>query len=390
MSEQAAIEPARRVRRRLALEPKAPTVTGRPRIVVAIKGLGIGGAEMLIAESARLWDQHRFDYRVVYALPWKDQLVKRIEELGVPVTCIGTKRGMTPGSWIGLRTYISNNADLVHAHLPAMGAVARMVSKVPLVYTEHNVATSYRKPVQLANRATYGRNRAVTAVSQAVADSIANYPGPKAEVVSNGASVSVAPGAAAAARSELGISASTPLVVHVGNIRPHKGHGNLVETASRLVDMVPEVHIVSIGGEKNDGDLERVRSLAAEAGVADRLRFLGRREDALAFVAAADVFANPSDFEGLPVAVLEAMALERPVVATNVGGVAAIVQDNLTGILVPAKSPDALAAGVARLLNDRSTAAAYAAAGRKVVERDYSLEAMVRRFEGIYAEVLDA
>ncbi len=360
----------------------------RPRIVVAIKGLGIGGAEMLIAESARLWDLARFDYRVVYALPWKDQLVERIRELGIPVECVGTNRGMTPGAWLTLRRFIAANADLVHAHLPAMGAVVRTVAPVPVVYTEHNIASSYRRPVRMANRVTYGRNRAVTAVSQAVADSVAAYPGPQAEVVSNGVSVSVEPETAAAARRELGIDAATPLVVHVGNIRPHKGHANLVATVSRLAEAVPNVCVVSIGGEKNDGDLARVRRLAREAGVSGTLRFLGRREDALAFVAAADVFVNPSDFEGLPVAVLEAMALERPVVATAVGGVPAIVQQEVSGILVPAKDPDALAAGVAQLLEDRSTAAMYAAAGRKIVERDYSLEAMVRRLEAIYVEVL--
>ena len=357
--------------------------------MVAIKGLGIGGAEMLIAESARLWNRDRFDYRVVYALPWKDQLVGTLEALDVPVTCIGTRRGMTPTSWPALRSHLNDaGADLVHAHLPAMGAVARVVSPVPVVYTEHNIAGSYRLPVQWANRATYARNRAVTAVSDAEAESIAGYPGPDARVVSNGVSVAVTEQEKAAVRAELGIDAATPLVVHVGNIRPHKGHANLVDTVVRLVPMVPDVRVVSIGGEKHDGDLARVTRLAAEAGVADHLAFMGRREDALAFTAAADVFANPSDFEGLPVAVLEAMALERPVVATSVGGVPSIVRNDVTGVLVPPKDPAALADGIARMLGDRRVAAELAAAGRKVVERDFSLETMVRTLEEIYAEVL--
>jgi glycosyltransferase involved in cell wall biosynthesis len=360
-----------------------------PVVLVTVKGLGIGGAEKLIAESARLWDRDAFDYHVAYALPWKDQLVAPIRELGYPVTCIGTKRGMTPPSWLRLRSHArAIGASLVHAHLPAMGAVARAVSPVPVVYTEHNVAGSYRPPVRLVNRVTYRRNAAVTAVSDAVASSIAGYPGPRARVVANGVSCEVDPEAAAAVRRELGIDGATPLVVHVGNIRPHKGHANLVAATELLVRRMPNVHVVSIGGEKNDGDLARVRSLAADAGVTDRLHFLGRREDALEFVAACDVFANPSDFEGLPVAVLEAMALQRPVVATAVGGVPAIVQDDVTGVLVPAKDPAALADGIADLLGDRDRAASLAAAGRKVVERDYSLEAMVRTIEGVYREIL--
>jgi glycosyltransferase involved in cell wall biosynthesis len=360
----------------------------RPRVLVTIKGMGLGGAEMLIAESARLWDRERFDYRVAYALPWKDQLVPRLEKLDVPTTCIGTSRGMTPRSWLELRR-LAGRVDLVHAHLPAMGAVARLVSPAPVVYTEHNIASSYRRPVQLANRWTYGRNAAVTAVSQAVADSVAGYPGPDARLVPNGVAVHVAPSAIAGVRPELGIDEATPLVVHVGNIRPHKGHANLVETVARLIDAVPDVCVISIGGEKNEGDLERVRGLARDAGVADRLRFLGRRDDALAFVAAADLFANPSGFEGLPVAVLEAMSLGTPVVATSVGGVPAVVRDGETGVLVPAEDPEALADGIATLLDDPALAADLALTGRKIVERDYSLEAMVRAIESIYTEVLD-
>ncbi len=361
----------------------------RPVVLVAIKGLGVGGAEKLIAESARVWDRDHFEYHVAYALRWKDQLVPQLESLEVPVRCIGTRRGMTPRAWWNLRRHASAiGADLVHAHLPAMGAVARLAVSVPVVYTEHNVAGSYRGPVRLVNRLTYRGNRAVTAVSQAVADSVTGYPGPSVRLVSNGVRCEVTPDESAAARAELGVGPETPLVVHVGNIRPHKGHAVLVQAVAALSSLVPGVRVVSIGGEKHDGDLDRVRRLASEAGVAQTLCFLGRREDALSFVAAADVFANPSDFEGLPVAILEAMALERPVVATAVGGVPSVVTDSETGLLVPPGDPEALAEALARLLLDPVVAADLGAAGRKVVERDFGLEAMVRMFEAMYEEVL--
>ncbi len=358
----------------------------RPVILVAVKGLGIGGAETLIAGSARLWDTDRYDYRVAYALPWKDQLVADIESVGIPVHCFGTKRGMTPASWLRLRR-LAADAAVVHAHLPAVGALARIVSPAPVVYTEHNIAGSYRRPVQMANRATYRRNAVVAAVSEAVASSVAGYPGPEVRVVPNGVAVRVEPAAAAAARAELGIPPDIRLVAHVGNIRPHKGHENLVAAVRVLAAIRPEVRVVSIGGEKHDGDLARVRRLAIEAGVGDRLVFLGRRSDALAFVAAAEMLVNPSDFEGLPVAVLEAMALGKPVVATAVGGVPSVVDDT-TGILVPARDPEALAAGIAQLVADPELAAALGAAGRKLVEHGYGLETMVRAYEDIYAEVL--
>ena len=363
----------------------------RPGVLMAIKGMGLGGAEMLIAESARFWDRSRFDYRVVYALPWKDQLVGQLEALAVPVTCIGSKRGMTPASWLRLRSEIAaTGAALVHAHLPAMGAVARMVSPVPVVYTEHNIAGSYRRPVQVVNRLTYGRNRAVTAVSDAVAESISGYPGPNARMVQNGVSVSVTEAERSAVREELGISPQTPLVVHVGNIRPHKGHLNLIAATRELIATLPNVRIVSIGGEKSDGDLARVRDEAAGAGVAENLLFLGRRSDALAFIAAADVFANPSDFEGLPVAILESMALGTPVVATAVGGVPAVIKEHETGVLVQPKDPAGLAKGIAQMIQDRATADRLTAAAQTLVREEYSLESMVRTMEEIYTTVLGA
>jgi glycosyltransferase involved in cell wall biosynthesis len=360
-----------------------------PAILVAIKGLGIGGAEKLIAESASMWDRDRFDYRVVYALPWKDQLVAPIEALGIPVTCIGTGRGMTPSAWWRLRKEAAT-ADLVHAHLPAMGAVARVFAGRPVVYTEHNVASSYRGPVRWANRLTYRANAALTTVSAAVAASVAGYPGPEPRVVPNGVSCEVPEGAPQRVRHELAIDSGTPLVVHVGNIRPHKGHANLVAAVPHLLAAHPDATVVSIGGEKHDGDLDRVRGLADNAGVSGRLRFLGRRPDAIDFIAAADVFVDPADFEGLPVAVLEAMALARPVVATAVGGVPGLVHDGETGLLVPPGDPAALAAAVARVLDDPDLGSSIGAAGAKLVEAEHSLEAMVRQIESIYDEVLGA
>ncbi len=358
----------------------------RPVVLVAIKGLGIGGAEKLISEGARFWDRDRFEYHVAYMLPWKDQLVPELEELGVPVTCLGSKRGMTPGSVWRLRKLAGEiGADVVHAHSPTVGIAARAAVPATVVYTEHNLADSYREPTKTLNRVTYSRNAAVTAVSEPVGSSLAGFSGPSPVVVENGVSVSVGPEEAAAVRTELGLSPSDSLVVHVGNIRPGKGHDTLIEAVKHLPD---DVTVVSIGAEKWKGDLDRVRDEASAAGVSDRLRFLGRRPDALAFIAAADIYVNPADHEGLPVTILEALALGRPVVATAVGGVPSVVRDRETGMLVQPQQPKQLAAAVRSLLDDPARAKQLAERGRLLVEKEYGLEAMVRAFEDIYTGVL--
>lgn len=365
-------------------------MTARIRILVLIKGLGIGGAEKLISEGARFWDRERFDYSVAYVLPWKDQLVADLVAQGVEVDMIGGKRGMDfrfPGR---LRESISHRGvDLVHAHLPTMGIAARIFSQVPVVYTEHNVIGSYRRSTRLLNRITYGRNSGIISVSQAVADSTSGWQGPNPTVIPNGVSVSFPAEAVAGVRTELGIDDSVKLIVHVGNIRPGKGHEVLIDAVAKLSSERSDFVVASLGTEKHPGDLDRVQKRAAAAGLSDRLRFMGRRPDAIAFIGAADVFVNPSEVEGLPIAVLEAMALATPIVATAAGGVPTIVRDHDTGILVDPGDAGALADGLKRILDDVSLAASLGEAARTLVESEYGLESMVRATEDIYRRVLD-
>ncbi len=362
----------------------------RARVLVLIKGLGIGGAERLIAEGASHWDREHFDYRVAYFLPWKDQLVEEIVGHGITVDCLGSERGLGPTAYLRLRSLVSDwDPALIHAHLPSAGILARLVANRPVIYTEHNIATSYRQPTRSVNRLTYARNTAVIAVSQAVADSLAGYPGPTPQVIPNGVAVSVSPTEIEAVRTELGVHPGQSLVVHVGNIRPHKGHENLIAATALLVAKDPNVMVVSVGAEKHPGDLIRVRESAAAAGVSEHLRFMGRREDARSFLAAADVVVNPADVEGLPLAILEALALNRPVVATAVGGVPTVVVDNVTGLLVPPGDPEALAAGVLAAL-ESPDAKAWGQAGAELVSTEYGIARMIADYEGLYREVLHA
>ncbi len=357
----------------------------RIRVLVLIKGLGMGGAEQLILESAKVWDREQFEYEIAYVLPWKNQLVDAINATGIPVHCVGGSKGRMGLGTVRRFAALSKRFDphLVHAHLPTTGVLARLVGRRPVIYTEHNLADSYRFPTGWVNRLTYGRNVAVGAVSEAVATSLGSFPGPKPLVIPNGVAVDVSAEEAAAARAELGIDETTPLIVHVGNIRPLKGHENLIAAAARLRTTVPNFLIASVGGEKNPGDLDRVNASAAMAGVGEHIRFLGRRDDARSFTAAADLFVNPSDVEGLPLAVLEALALARPVVATAVGGVPSVVIDGETGRLVSPGDPAALAAAMAEMLADPGT---MGAAGAALVSERFGAAGMVASYEKLYLE----
>ena len=123
-------------------------------------------------------------------------------------------------------------------------------------------------------------------------------------------------------------------------------------------------------------------------GIADRVLLLGHRDDVPALLASCDVFVLPSLYEGLPLSVLEAMASARPVVATDVAGSNEVVRHAESGLLVPPADPRALADAIRRVLSDRVEAERLARAGRARVEREFSVERMVRGVEAVYDQVL--
>jgi glycosyltransferase involved in cell wall biosynthesis len=363
-------------------------LSARPAVLHLIKGLGIGGAERLISEGSRYWDHKAFAHRVAFLLPWKDQLAAEIEERGIPVDCLGSRRGIGPATPFRVRRFVAEtDTSLVHLHSPGIAAWTRLLVRAPIVYTEHNLVDSYHPVTRLTNRATYPLNVATVAVSDAVAASVAASGAARPRVIHNGVGAAVTEEQTEAARNELGLGGDDPLVVHVGNIRPGKGHDNLVRGARLALDDRPDTMFVSIGVEKHPGALEGLLTDAADLG--QQMRFLGRRADAWAFIAAADVFVNPSQVEGLPVALLEAMALGTPVVATRAGGVPEVIDDGDTGLLVGVDDPESLAAAVNTVLGDPVLAGRLAKGARRLVEDEYSLDEMVRAYEDLYRGVLD-
>jgi glycosyltransferase involved in cell wall biosynthesis len=164
-----------------------------------------------------------------------------------------------------------------------------------------------------------------------------------------------------------------PLVGNVARLAPQKDHRTLIEA----IRLVPEVELVIVG----DGELrEELERLAQGLPV----RFLGARGDVPELLASFDVFALPSLYEGLCLAVLEAQAAGVPVVATPVGGIRETVVDGETGVLVPTHDPGALAAAIRRLLDDRPAAEAMAAEAKRRVRERFSVERMVEQTLALY------
>ena len=171
------------------------------------------------------------------------------------------------------------------------------------------------------------------------------------------------------------------LVLTPARLHPQKGHTYLLGAAAQ----VPDATFVLAGDGPLRGELE---AEARKLGLGDRCIFLGHRTDVADLLAAADLFVLPSLYEGLPISALEAMAAERPVVATAIGGTDEAITSEQSGLLVPPRDPTALAAAIRRLRADPALAQRLAAAGRERVEREFSSEVTAREVMRIYDETL--
>ena len=360
----------------------------RTGVLMLTKGLGRGGTERLLVGAARHLDRARFRLEVAYLLPWKDAFVDEIAATGTPVHCLDAPRP-TDLAWLRTlrRVVRDQDIDIVHTHMPLPAAYARLAlpgRRPAFVHTEHNMWDRYRRPTRLANRATYRRNARAIAVSDQVAATIrSSVP---VEVVVHGTDPSLVvtgPAARDAARAALGLPAGARVVGTVGNFTAKKDQATLLRAFAALADAPAETRLVLVGL----GPLEDpLRALAADLGIAGRVVWPGSRDDVFALLPAFDVFVLSSQFEGLPIALLEAMATGVAPVATRVGGIPEVITDGRDGLLVPAGDPDALAAALAKALDDDDLRAdlGQRAAARA---REFDLVHAIRRTEAIYAAV---
>lgn len=170
-------------------------------------------------------------------------------------------------------------------------------------------------------------------------------------------------------------------MIHVGSFTPEKNHAELISAFARVVDAVPEAHLLLVG----EGPLRSsVSALVDEAGLKQRVTFAGSMPDAARLTAIADVLVLPSLREGLPGVILEAGVAGVPVVAYDVGGVKEVVKDGVTGVVVPMGDVKALTEGMTRLLASPSLRDELGSASRARLSTAYSLERVADDFEALY------
>jgi glycosyltransferase involved in cell wall biosynthesis len=185
-------------------------------------------------------------------------------------------------------------------------------------------------------------------------------------------------------RAELGLAASTPLIGVVAILRAQKNLPVLLRAHARVLETVPDARVVIAGDGECRDELEQ---LSRELGTADRVHFLGLRHDVDAILRSIDVAAISSDYEGMPLVVFECMANRTPLVSTAVGGLPDVIRDGETGILVPPRDPEALAAALSAVLTDSDLGHRLAEASAERL-KDFTIDAMAGRFADLYESLL--
>jgi glycosyltransferase involved in cell wall biosynthesis len=362
-----------------------------PRLAHLIETDIMGGAERMLVHLAKALRAQGWT-NVAFLPAGRDGwLTRELEAADVTVEHFNLRRPFSPSFARNLaRSLRRHQITVAHSHEFAMafyGAWAARHAGIPHLFTMHGGRDyAHRLRRRIALRLAAMLSQRVVAVSDAVAARLARdlwLPRSRITTIVNG--IPCQPLARGTLGEELGLPSDTRLIVSVGTLFPVKGHRFLVEALGRLVTRHASLHVAIAG--RRETETEPLRTLAAELGVADRVHLLGPRADVSNVLASADLFALPSLSEGLPLALLEAMFAARPIVASAVGDVPAVLEGGRAGILVPPGDAGALAAALERLLADPAGAQALGQRAARRAAAEYSLERMVAGYAGLYQAV---
>jgi glycosyltransferase involved in cell wall biosynthesis len=352
------------------------------RVTTVIAELGVGGAEVVAVTVATAAARAGHDVTVASS-PGSHVARLRVAQLRaagvphVPVPLVGRHPLGLARALARLRA--GRRPDLVHAHNPKATLVARLAlgPDVPLLTTLHGVSDAeLPRAARLLRRAS----TRVAVVSPHLAEKLAGAgcPGDRIDVVRN-AVAPLAPYSRTRARAELGIPADAVVCLCLARMVDQKRHDLLVRAWASL--HTPAVLLLAGDGPNRP----RVVRDVERSGLGGNVRLLGARSDVPRLVAASDLLVLPTDWEGLPISVLEAMAAGLPVVASRVDGLATELAGAVR-FVEPGSAPD-LATGLADLIGSPSLRADLAARGRVVAAERFGADAMVARYLDLYASL---
>jgi glycosyltransferase involved in cell wall biosynthesis len=401
--------------------PPASMANGheRRRVLQVISNLDVGGAQSVVLTLTRYLPDAGWE--PVVATFSDGPLRREIEHLGVVVEVLGARRHSILSGVVSARELWrirrqltrlvqDHHVAVIQTHLlrslDFLVLSLRWQQPVKAVFwTFHNSRLALRRdqvssaswtlPLKrLAYRTLYRVSGRLVAGYIAVSHDVATalerdvgVPRHAIRVIENAVDMDrfAGPVDRAAVRERLRLPAEATVMIVVAKLLPQKGHGVLLDALPEIYRRHPALHVILAG----DGDLRApLERRVAAMGLSERVHFVGNRADVPELLRASDVFVLPSLWEGLPMALLEAMAAALPVVATEVSGTRQVIVDRESGLLVPPGRAGDLAAAILELLGGPDRARALGIAARARVEGEFSARAQARRHAELYAEAL--
>lgn len=358
------------------------------KVLHIIPNLGMGGAENITISIAKYLDKEKFDVEIVSMFSENscvDKYKKIIAESKIPVTFLDKKPGLDISIVRKLFFLIRDKRpDIVHTHLYACVyvLVPEFFNRVKgRVHTVHNIAEKeipalHRKIMKVAYKFF---NVIPIAINQSVQSSIEKsykLPITKIPVVRNGVDISKF-------YSEKKANGANLTLINVGRFSPQKNHELLIQCYKRLLEKYESLKLILVG----EGELKRnIEQLVIDNKMQDKVLFTGNVINVEDYLAKADIFLMTSDYEGLPLSVIEAMAAGLPIVSTKAGGVVDLVRDKENGILTEVGNKDEVVDAVSRLISDQETRKSMGKKSRELADK-YSVRMMTKQYEKLYLKI---
>ncbi|WP_165071203.1 glycosyltransferase [Paludisphaera rhizosphaerae] len=365
------------------------------KVLQLIPTLDRSGAEKQMVMLSKDLPRDRFTVEAA-VLTRSGPLEAELTAAGVPVTSIAKRHKVDPWALGRLTRFIeAGKFDVVQTWIFAANAYGRIAAKrakVPVVVTAEMAVDLWKGPIE-----RYVDRKLATSCDRLVGNSNAvvdfymgmGLPADRMEMIYSGIADEPPPADVdpAAVKTEIGFPPDASLALFAGRLAPQKRVADLLKTLDLLQHVQPDLRTAIVG----DGPLRStLEKLAVQYELSEKVRFLGHRDDIQRLMAASDVVVLPSEYEGLPNVVLEAMMLSKPVVATAAPGTTEVVVDGVTGLLAPVGNLPLLARGLRDLIRDPRRARALGAAGRERALADFRADAMVARFADLYERLAAA
>lgn len=371
-------------------------MAGLPHVVHVIDELPSHGAERLIVDLLRHASPD-FRYSVL-CIVRGGPLAEEVAAAGHAVEVLGRPVGAHPGTLFALmRWFRRHRVDVVHTHLHAADSYGRLAARLCGVRacfsTRHSTLPWQGRVRPLVARVLGRLSWRVIACGEEVSAALIHgdrVPAHRVAVIPNGIDLRRLAGGHGSAhggdlRAELGVPPSALLLGTLCRLHPQKGHADLLAALTALRTQHPGFVCLLVG----DGELRpQIESEVDRLGLREHVRLLGQRADVPRLLAALDAFVLPSHAEGLPIALLEAMAMSLPCVSTAVGSVPSVITDGVDGLLVPAGQPARLAEAMAWLAADPLLRQRLGQAARRTIEARFDIARTARAYEDLYRQAL--